>query len=156
MQLPPQLTAIRFSRTVPSSVIPSHLPSSPAEPLQNPSLPFSNRFLRQPTATKPSFHLTITANTMPGKSVVRSWAKRRIRDTVLKELHASGWAKDGRWLESMHRNRNGRFKGPGRNLRGFVKVFTLPPILKASGDEVQTEARRLVGKMVWMCKDGRG
>jgi len=87
---------------------------------------------------------------MPGKSVVRSWAKRRMRDALLQELRTRGWERDGR----------ARDEGT-RDLRGFVRIMTLAPIVRATGGEVQREAGRVVGRVLRMSEEaergnGRG
>jgi len=131
----PQLTAIHYTRTLPSTL---KAPPSLRNLYQS-SSPSSNN----PRPSRPSFHLTLTANTMPGKSVVRSWAKRRMRDALLQELRTRGWERDGR----------ARDEGT-RDLKGFVRIMTLAPIVKATGGEVQREAGRVVGRVVRMSEEG--
>lgn len=129
----PQLTAFHYSRTLPSSLKTPPLPTIPHPRVSSNPLPL-----------RPAFHLTLTANTMPGKSVVRSWAKRRMRDALFQELRTQGWEPDGRARE-----------GGMRDLKGFVRIFTLVPIVKATGGEVKSEAGRLVGRMLRMSEEGR-
>lgn len=93
---------------------------------------------------------------MPGKSAIRSWAKRRMRDAVIREFKQRGWGRDGRWkgvkVETPGENQLGEqgVNGVGRitaaksDLRGLLRVFTLSPILRATGTEVQREARSAV------------
>jgi len=69
-----------------------------------------------------------------------------MRDALFQELRTRGWGRDGR----------ARVEG-ARDLKGFVRIFTLAPIVKATGGEVQREAGRVVGRMVRMSEEeGRG
>lgn len=66
-----------------------------------------------------------------------------MRDALFQELHARGWERDGRAREE-----------GTRDLRGFVRIFTLAPIVRATGGEVKSEAGRVVGKVLKMSEEG--
>lgn len=69
-----------------------------------------------------------------------------MRDALFQELHARGWGRDGR----------ARDEGT-RDLKGFVRIFTLAPIVRATGGEVKKEAGRVVGRVLKMSEErGRG
>lgn len=69
-----------------------------------------------------------------------------MRDALFQELHTRGWGRDGRAKDDRT-----------KDLRGFVRIMTLAPIVKASGGEVQREAGRVVGRVVRMSEEaGRG
>lgn len=80
---------------------------------------------------------------MPGKSVVRHWAQRRLKTAVVKALERMGWDRNGQAKADL-----GADLGMGkrtRDLEGTLQVHVLPKILQATGEEVQREAETLIG-----------
>lgn len=120
------------------------------------------------------FRIHVTGNTMAAKSVLRNWAKRRMRDAIYAEAKSRGWDRDGRWMGRAVREGSYKRLGvveesvmteeveeeeeqgkEGRDLTGFLSVFTLRPILQATGEEVRGEARYQVGKVVDKMRIGK-
>ena len=69
-----------------------------------------------------------------------------MRDALTRELKAMGWSIDGRW------------QGEGeakKDLIGLLNVFTLKPILMATGAEVENEARVILEKVTSYGDRGR-
>ena len=98
---------------------------------------------RQAARPKDGLWWDVTANTMPGKSVIRHWAQRRLRTAVVKALERGGWDKSGRAKADL-----GAAAGKGDrkdDLKGTLHVHVLAKILQATGEEVEREAETLVG-----------
>ena len=116
---------------------------NPRSPLLDPAhvLHVSHK-ARQAARPKDGLWWSVTANTMPGKSVIRHWAQRRLKAALLRALNRGGWDRSGRVKADM-------VAAAGKtnvndDLKGTLQVHVLAKILQATGEEVQREAETLV------------
>ena len=113
---------------------------NPRSPLLDPAhVLHVSHTARQAARPKDGLWWSVTANTMPGKSVIRHWAQRRLRAAVVKALERGGWDKSGRAKASF-----GAAAGKD-DLTGTLHVHALSKVLQATGKEVEREALALVG-----------
>ena len=111
--------------------------------------------IRHASRPKQGLWWTVTANTMRGKSVARTWAQRRLRVAFVKALKSQGWDREGKVARKV-----APLDGDGLNagrenergdLKGTLEVHTLTTILQATGEQVQREAELLVGIVARKC-----
>ena len=111
--------------------------------------------IRHAARPKEGLWWTVTANTMRGKSVARTWAQRRLRVAIVKALESQGWDREGKVVTKVAPPEGagldtGREK-ERRDLKGTLEVHTLTQILQATGEQVQREADLLVKIMARRC-----
>ena len=113
---------------------------NPRSPLLDPAhVLHVSHTARQAARPKDGLWWSVTANTMPGKSVIRHWAQRRLRAAVVKALEKGGWDKSGMAMANLG-------AAAGRDdLTGSLHIHALAKVLRATGEEVEWEALALVG-----------
>ena len=87
---------------------------------------------------------SITANTMPAKNVIRSWAERRLKVAVQKALKRTGWDRWGR-VVPREQLEDGEVERVLDDMKGTLHVHTFKQVLQATGEELQREADELIG-----------
>ncbi|ORY12294.1 hypothetical protein BCR34DRAFT_482839 [Clohesyomyces aquaticus] len=94
----------------------------------------------------------ITAGNNSTKTkVVRSWLRRRLKTAFIEELKKRGFDRDGKLLDVKKRNLSpGDLVedlvkiGKTPELKGSLKLHVLAPLITAKGEEVKTEAGKVV------------
>ncbi len=98
--------------------------------------------------------LMFTSNTMPGKKIVRSWARRRVVHAVTQELRMRGFDSRGRRVETDSTAEDQQPGSAGKRpdlLVGTVDIEAMEHGVHLKFAEVQEQAAHVVERILKIC-----